>query len=253
MLGRRSIIKTVGSLATLSTVSSVAATAQEKSLNDNPEQIDEEVVRAYGKNGSAGVKQVMESRGLEYAMSDADPPSDSEVGTQRRFHEYDLSSYVIKLSDEKIRIQLIADLSDLKVGFSDTTYVDDIMGFSYRTEHWTSVDTSTRTPSEYHDIDPWEGSLNGGYAVRVKIKPEGIVREDDSKHTFLTAVSLKSDTGTPNTVIGHYCHNSAISPSGKVNSVSSSGVGMNVDLSIGAEKFWQEGHDVDVEEAPIFD
>jgi len=252
MQDRRSVIKAVCSLAALNTVGSAATAAQKKRPNDNPEQLDKEVLQAFQQNGSVGIERLMERRGLESVVDETIITPGEGLAPNREFTEYSLTSNVFKVGEDKIRIQLIADLRDWKIGFEDSSYVDDIMGLAYRTEHWTSVGTSIRTPSDYHDMDPWEGSLNGGYAVRVKISPEGIVRENDNKHNFLTAVTLKSDTGVPNTVVGHYCHNSAASPTGHVNEVSSGGIGMNVNLSLGAGKVWQEGHDVEVEEASIF-
>lgn len=265
MRKRRNILKSVGSLATISTFGK--ASANKKTLskgNKIPSHaLEKQLKNAVENNGKDGLKGVYEKHNIDYTETTSELPpmgeehENEEIGTQDQYSES--SSEITVVSGgyddtDSTWITNVVDLDDVNKKVRTATAIDDVIGITYNTDHWSLVGNPHISISDsegnVHDISWYSDSYrpgNGILAARVDIDHTGGINATlPSEGTAVMMAKLELQDDTPATVFGTYTHTRALAGLGSIESVSVDSGVIEVELSgTSASTAWEKAKPVD--------
>lgn len=258
MTRRRPVIKSVAGIASLNIVGSVNAEnrSAKTSSSSSRQRLRRQILEAVKKDGTDGVRKLLERENIKYEMVTTKPAIDvennSEVSIQEKYLE-DESEFGFYLnsgdSDDRVRATVVMKLKAPVASFKDACRVNDAVGITFDDDHWSVVGSpyinSTRDSAE---AEFYSDSLEeGGLAGTVNHLNCGSITLPTDVIIVLET-QLENLDGVAGSIFGSYEHTQSIT-GGSIKGISGGAGAFEVDLDF-ASTAWQEAEGLDPE--PFF-
>ncbi|WP_394741622.1 hypothetical protein [Natronococcus roseus] len=262
---RRSVIKSISGVGTLA----ITGTVSGNEGKDPVERLSKRIAKARVNDNDDRAKQLLEAHGVEeYKFNSIDvyDEPDDEMGIEHAFRKgtFDLYLYGLSNSSDHYMFQAIMTMDSGYEGmFRAADRVDDIIGITWNTDHWSLGNITEYNPpmtymfgdgDKWHDIsidgyDPNKSGVTGAVDIMGgEIPPSGRrdeVYQDEVSFALEGYVQALDDAKPP--LFCEYFHNISQPYKGSISNitvgVSSKGIGINVDFTSGASTRWEgEGY-----------